>query len=296
MNGLVFFLNGDRGLAVLEKVIHTGHGVRQVYASGRQDQLKRTAEYCRRLGVRMAGANNVNAPEFVSELGSINPRLLVVAGYSTIFRRPLLDTAKSGAINLHAGRLPEYRGGSPLNWQIINGEPEAGLSVIQMDEGIDTGEVLAEARMPIAPDDTIADLHERANGLFPALVLDVLTALDTGDVNRGAQDESRARYWHQRNDEDGRIGWATSTTRQVLDLVRAVTRPYPGAFFEHDSRRIRVYRARPADFELRGAPGRVCYVQGQGPYVVCADGAVLLQDVAAEDGSAARIAHGVHLR
>ena len=98
MNGLVFFLNGDRVLAVLEKVIHTGHGVRQVYASGRRDQLKRTAEYCRRLGVRMAGANNVNAPEFVSEPGSTNPRLLVVAGYSTIFRRPLLDTAKLGAI------------------------------------------------------------------------------------------------------------------------------------------------------------------------------------------------------
>ncbi len=295
IDGLVFFFNGDRGRAVLGEVIRAGHGVQQVYVPRCRVRTDRTAECCRRLGVRMATTGNVNAPEFVSELISINPRLLVIAGYSTVFRRSLLDAAKLGAINLHAGRLPEYRGGSPLNWQIINGEPEAGICVIQADEGIDTGDVLAETSIPIAPDDTITDLHRRANELFPTLVLDVLTALDAGDVARRVQDESRAGYWHQRNDGDGRIRWSTSTARQVRDLVRAVTRPYPGAFFEHDGRRIRVWRTGSADFGLRGVPGRVCYMRGQGPYVICTDGAVLLQEVTDDAGSPVRLDRGIHL-
>jgi methionyl-tRNA formyltransferase len=142
--------------------------------------------------------------------------------------------------------------------------------------------VLGQGEILIGPGDTIADLHQRANGLFPQLVTEVLAKLEAGTLVEHPQDPARARYWHQRSADDGCIEWATMTARQVHDLVRGVTRPYPGAFSYADGQRVSVWRTAVPDMDLRGVPGRVCWIQKSGPYVVCADRAVLLLDYEVE--------------
>ncbi len=176
MNGIYLFMNGDRGIAVARAVVEAGHKVAQIFVPADREDSAKIIPKCEDLRVPVAQVKNVNSPDFVGTISRSRPRLLIIGGFSTIFRRSLIDTAELGAVNLHAGRLPKYRGGSPLNWQIINGEREAGISVISVDEGIDTGSLVAEARIPITEEDTIATLHDKANALFPRLVLEALDA------------------------------------------------------------------------------------------------------------------------
>lgn len=295
MDGVVIYLNGTRGLSVVDAIHAAGHGIaRVVVPASKQAELARAPLFAR-LGQTPIGADDVNAPTFIAALAAARPKLGVIAGYSTIFRAPLIDLPALGTINLHAGRLPAYRGGSPLNWQIINGEAEAGVSVIRVDAGIDTGPVLAEARLPIGADETIAALHERANEVFPRLVLEVIAGLEKGTLKGRTQDEGEACYWHQRNDADGYLDWARLSAKAAHAMVRALTRPYPGAFGLLDGAKVRLYRSSLDVPMIRGAPGRIAYIGGRGPYVMCADRAIRIDELDIEGRPGARLPHGARL-
>jgi len=295
MDGIVAFLDGARGLSVVKAVVAHGHGIDAIFVPQRRVDDRSIAEARETLGIRVEGVENVNDQAFVAKLKVLSPRIILVGGFSQIMKRSILDVAGEGAINLHAGRLPQYRGGSPLNWQIINGEETAGISVVKVEEGIDAGNVLAAGEVPIDPDDTIADIHEKANRLFPELVLRVLDEMKRGVLVPRPQDESQAAYWHQRNAEDGETRWDRMTARQVYDFVRALTRPYPGAFSHWQGRRLKIFGVSIPRKVVRGTPGRICYVQGVGPYVVCADRAVLLSDYEIEDMPSEKLPHGGRL-
>lgn len=291
----MLLLNGQRGIEVARRLVGAGHGLALAVIPSARAQKPSLVHCLSPLQVETIAVADANARECIERIRSCRPNLMVVAGYSQILRREVRETARHGAINLHAGKLPRYRGGSPLNWQIINGEKEAGLSIIQLDDGIDTGDILAQATIDIGPDDTIGDLHERAVTVFPRLVLQVIAALESGNLNPVRQCASQSAYWHQRNDEDGRVDWGHRTATEVHNLVRGLTRPYPGAFTYWGERRVRIFKTRVPDFVLRGVPGRVCYVQRRGPYVVCRDRALLVDDYQVSDAAPDRLIHGSHL-
>lgn len=253
---LVVFLNGERGARVLEAIRNAGHDVLRTVKNDEP----------------------VNQPAFADTIRSLKPDILVVAGFSQILKPHLFELARYGAINLHAGKLPKYRGGSPLNWQIINGETEAGLSVIRMDEGVDTGPLLASKTIPIVEGaTTVKHLHDVANNLFPEMTIDVLRKIETRTILEVPQPSQGAEYWHQRNDNDGHIRWAGMTAIEVDRFVRALTRPYPGAWTLHYQRMIRIFSVRIPERSIRGNPGRVCHIGGK-LYVVCKDRAVEIVD------------------
>ena len=152
--------------------------------------------------------NNINDKYFVDSLYNLQFDYLIMSGFRQILKKNILNTPKKGTINLHAGKLPEYRGGSPLNWQIINGEEYAYISTILTDLGIDTGNLLIEKRFEITQDDDIKSLHSKANMLFPNMVIDSIEMIEKGNKGK-KQDEKNARYWHQRNDDDGYINFKT---------------------------------------------------------------------------------------
>lgn len=293
MTGIVVFLNGDRGLTVLKAVLEFGHQVAAIVTPGNvktallHDILRdhKSPHYA---------LPDVNSLESRKLLADLQPSAFLIAGFSTIFRPPLLDVPRLGTLNLHAGRLPQYRGGSPLNWQLINGEAQAGISVIKVDAGIDTGPVMAETTLPIGPRTTIADLHQQANTLFPGLVLDALDRLENGKPGR-VQAEGAARYWHQRNDADGKLYFQKMSSSEIDRMIRALTKPYPGAWCLYQNRRVRVLSARIPDMVLMGAPGRICWIQGAGPYVVCADRGILLTEYEIEEGHGEKLRHGQYL-
>lgn len=291
MERIHVFANGDRGIAVLRALAAAGHGVKSlIVAAGKSNQaLSKAASD---LGINILTAEDVNNPNFVCRLAGFPPKLFIVSGFSSILQRPLFSLPELGTVNLHAGRLPEYRGGSPLNWQMINGEDEAGISVLKVDDGIDTGDILAEARIPIGDDDTILDLHTRANELFPKLVVDVVERLEAGTIQSQMQNEAQASYWHQRNDVDGGFDPRRMSASEVVRFVRALTRPYPGAWVRCRDHRVRVLAARVPEFVVRGNPGRVLFLQRKGPFLVCADRAVLLCEYAVEGATDERLRHG----
>ncbi len=284
---------------MLQHIVEAGHGVMGLVTPPERANNAEIVETCMEFGIELFAVKNVNDQYFLNRWScETRPRIGIIAGYSTIFRQPLIELPELGTINLHAGRLPQYRGGSPLNWQIIQGEKNASVSVIRVDRGIDTGNVLAEANIDIAPDHNIGDVHDEANRLFPLLVNEVLYELDMGTLQEREQSEEHACYWHQRNDDDGRIFWHRFSAQQVHDLVRAVTHPYPGASCYLGGKKIRVFRTRIPQETIRGVPGRVCWWQGRGPYVICADRAILLEEYAIGKGNDNRegcLRHGSHL-
>lgn len=294
MKNIVIFLNGERGLATLDAVVAAGHEVASAVVPAKLGNSG-VARRASAAGAAVEAVVNVNNPEFVASLKAKRPTLGLVAGFSTIFKAPLIGTPARGTLNLHGGKLPQYRGGSPLNWQIINGEKTAGLSVIRVDEGIDTGPVLAETEFAIGPDDTIGDLHEKANRLFPRLVVQVLKGLDDGTLVERPQDETKARYWRQRKPNDGRLHWQDLTAAQAYNLVRAITRPYPGAFTAWDGKKVRIYGARVTATPVSGAPGGVCALDGSAPVVLCAEGALVLTDYDVEGAGGQAIPVGTTL-
>lgn len=295
MDNIYLFLNGTRGKRVLEAVARSDHKVAGVFVPQKLSRDAAIVEACAEAGVKPIGVSNVNSKEFVTGFEAMAPNLAIIAGFSDIFKTPLISAPKHGTINLHAGRLPQYRGGSPLNWQMINGESIAGCSVVRVDEGIDTGAILAEGTFPISERDSIGDLHDRANELFPDLTLQAIAGVEAGEQG-SPQDEANASYWHQRNDDDGLLHWGRLSATEACRLVRALSHPYPGAFTYLNGKKLRIFSATIPKIAIRGVPGRVIWLQGTGPHVVCRDRAILLRDCALDNAEAdVRVPHGVHL-
>jgi len=234
-----------------------------------------------------------NTQEFLASLYEIQPDVLISAGYNKILKEKILAVPKLGAINLHAGRVPQYRGGSPMNWQIINGEKSAWISVLSLTTELDNGPVLAEAEIPIGEADDISSMHAKANAIFPKITLDALDRLKNKQVLR-EQNEKFARYFHQRSDYDGLINWDKMAAEEVFNLTRALASPYLGAYTFLDRRKLRIFSVSVHQFPLRGTPGRVGFISGIGPLVVCKIGCVLLKSFKYDDGIIPRLGNGYY--
>jgi methionyl-tRNA formyltransferase len=167
---------------------------------------------------------------FLRKLAQLKPALGVVSSYSRILWPELLALFPLGVVNLHGGKLPEYRGANVLQWAIINGETETAATLHYVDQGIDTGPVIAESRIPIYDEDTALVLRDRMCKEGKKLLRTWLPRLLRGRVEAAKQDESRARVWQRRRPEDGVINWAWSDEK-VRNLIRALVKPWPGAFY-----------------------------------------------------------------
>ena len=294
MQGMHVFLSGERGVEVLRTLLSSRHNVESVIVPAGKvpSNLSSLLKSSR---IELQEVADVNSSAFVTQMAKRVPNIFIVAGYSTIFRSHLFSVPTLGTINLHGGRVPQYRGGSPLNWQIINGESSIGISILRMDAGIDDGPILAETTFALADRDDIAAVHAKANKLFGPLLLEALDKLE-GDSDCGrAQAGNAGTYWHQRSDVDGEIAFETMTASQVERFVRALTRPYPGAYGYAGGHRVRIFRCELPAFDVRGNPGRVCWISGQGPLVICNGGAVRVTDYEFLEAPQMRLSHGLLL-
>lgn len=207
---------------------------------------------------------------------SWRPEALLVAGWYHMVPRRWRNLAP--AYGLHASLLPDYSGGAPLVWAMINGERVTGITLFQMDDGVDSGPIVGQLSEPIHPDDTIATLYARIENRGLELLKKTLPGMAIGAINLIPQDNSRRRVMPQRSPDDGRVDWQSSVF-EIDRFVRAQTRPYPGAFCVLGNRRLTIWSGRPAGISNAIVPGEV-YQAGEGAYVVgCRDGAFLLGEV-----------------
>jgi methionyl-tRNA formyltransferase len=180
---------------------------------------------------------------FVGMIAGLNPALGIVFSYSRILWPELIDTFPLGIVNLHGGRLPEYRGANVLQWVIINGEAETAMTLHYVDAGIDTGPVIAELPVVIDDGDTAVTLREHSAQSAKTLLAEWLPRLIEGKVTARPQDESSARTWPRRKPEDGLIDFSWPDER-IRNMTRALVKPWPGAhYFDRSGRKIIIDRA-----------------------------------------------------
>lgn len=203
---------------------------------------------------------SVGSEDSMARIRAFEPDVLVVAAYGQILPEELLELPTRDCINIHASLLPKYRGAAPINWAIVEGEEETGISIMEMEPDLDTGPVLMDESVEIGPLETAEQLHDRLAALGADLIVDALDALDAGEVEKTPQDDSKATYAPKLSKSDGAIDW-TDSGESIARRIRGF-HPWPGTFsFHHrdgDRTRISFQLARAADIAASdAAPGDV---------------------------------------
>jgi len=213
-------------------------------------------------------------PRFVR---SARPDLIWITDYRYLLPRELLDLSPHGAVNLHPSLLPKYRGRAPINWAIINGETRLGLTAHVVDEGMDTGDIIAQFAFDLAPPRDVGDALELLYPLYGEISRTVARHFRTGNVPRIRQDHSQATVFPRRKPEDGLIDWHMSV-RSVWNLIRAVAHPYPGAFTTMHGQRLTVWKGAPSPHASgRGVvAGAIVDIADGAVHVQCGDGVLML--------------------
>jgi methionyl-tRNA formyltransferase len=237
-----------------------------------------------RLGARLVETSDVNAPETVAALRDAAPDLLFVVGWSQLVHDAVIAVAPGGVFGMHPTLLPRHRGRAPIPWTILSGLAKTGVTLFEIvDATADSGPVVGQVKVPLAPDETATTLFERLSRAHVELVRRHMPELLAGTAPRVAQDARRASSWPKRTPADGIIDWDTRAS-YLYDWVRAQTRPYPGAFTFLDDRRIVVWRAAAVPIEQGARAGTVVEERDTGVVVACGEGGLVLQEVEPEGG------------
>ncbi|MFO0582851.1 MAG: methionyl-tRNA formyltransferase [Anaeromyxobacter sp.] len=252
-------------------------------------------------GVPVLQPEKVRDGKLAAELAALRPDVLAVAAYGRILGRDLLELAPLGAVNVHGSLLPRWRGAAPIQWSVASGEAETGISIMQMDEGLDTGHVILQRVERIQPNDTSETLSERLADLGGRALVEGLALLSSGRAVPVKQDDARATRARPLEKEDGRVDF-TRGADAVANRLRAFT-PWPGAFTTLGGKLLKLVEARPASpagLPAGAAPGFAAAVPGQGLLVACGGGTALLVSRVQPEGkaavAAADFANGLRVR
>ncbi|MEO7762592.1 MAG: formyltransferase [Casimicrobiaceae bacterium] len=222
-------------------------------------------------GIEVITPADPNAPEIVARIAALAPDFLFSFYYRLMLKAPLLAIPSCLSLNMHGSLLPKYRGRVPVNWAIIHGETETGATLHYMTEKPDNGDIVAQTRVPILPDDTAGEVFDKVTLASEMTLSEVLPRLLAGNAPRRAQDLRQGGFFGARKPEDGRIDWS-QPARRIHDLVRAVAPPYPGAFTDIGGHRVAILRTRVVDAEQRGHAGPRLRVDGDRMYADCGVG------------------------
>lgn len=267
----VIYTKAERGLSSLRALLE--HGLKPVLCI-REDAEPSTMALCAGAGVPDMMEKAPRRPEHIAMVHGCSPDLLVCAGYSKILPLALFEPLRYGGINCHGGRLPAYRGASPIPWQIIQGETAGRAYVLRMTSGIDDGPILASEPYTIEPEDTARNVTDKVTAIFSRIIPQVVAQIAEGRPLAGEPQVGEACHWTRRTPDDGLIDWTQLTAKQVVDLVRALDDPYPGAFVLKDGQKLVIRQARVFPRRMAGIPGRFVGRSSDGALILATDGAV----------------------
>jgi methionyl-tRNA formyltransferase len=226
------------------------------------------------LGLPVVQPEKIRTQEFAEWARAQRADVALVIAYGRILPKAILDAPKHGCLNLHASLLPKYRGAAPITWSIAHGEVETGISLMQMDEGMDTGPVFSQHRIPIAPDTTTDELSVALGQLAATVVREDLLRAITGVLTKTPQDDSMATSAPLLDKKDGRIDW-TRDMMAVHDHVRAMT-SWPGAFTHAGGKLLKVLATERGSDISAAPPGTVVEADKHGIEIACGRGTVKL--------------------
>ncbi len=281
---IVFMGTPEFAVPSLESLLRSGDQVVGVVSQpdrpkGRGHQLvappvKLVAE---RAGIPVMQPLKIRTPEFLQALSDWKPELIAVAAYGRILHTPILRLPPMGCVNVHGSLLPKYRGAAPVQWAVINGETETGITTMLMDEGMDTGPMLLQGALPILPDDTAGTLAPRLAELGGRLLVDTIAQLKAGTLTPTKQDDGRATMAPLLKKEDGLIDWTMSAT-SLANRVRGLS-PWPGAYTFLGDERWNVWKAIPNARAVTNKPGTIVTVDKQSILVATGSGLLDIREI-----------------
>ena len=261
---IVFIGTGEIGVPTLNALLNSEHEVVGVVTQpdkpvGREQRIEpppiKKALTGRALppGAPIFQPPKIKDPQAIEDIRRLAPDLIIVAAYGQILPRDVLEIPRLACLNLHASLLPRWRGAAPIQAAIAAGDRETGITVMHMDEGLDTGDVLLQRSVDIAPDDTGGSLHDRLAQIAPEALLEALRRLAAGNAPRIPQDNARATHAPKLKREHGQIDWSESA-EAIERKIRAYN-PWPGAFMKVSSQNLKIFSASVVD--LNGQPGQI---------------------------------------
>jgi methionyl-tRNA formyltransferase len=286
---IVFMGTPQFAVPVLEALVKAGHEIPFVVTQpdrpkGRSKKpvpppVKALAES---LSLPVFQPERVRRPEAIEEIRKSSPDALVVAAFGQILPKALLEIPRLGNFNVHASLLPKYRGAAPINWAIINGEADTGVTIMLMDEGMDTGAMLATAVEPILPEDTADTLTAKLSRVGAELIVKALAEFEAGLLKPVSQDNYQATYAPILKKEMGRIDWAKPAV-EIERTVRGLD-PWPGAYTSLSGKMLHIWRAAVAPVDNLSPAGMVVSAGKDGIVVATGEGALVIEELQPEGG------------
>jgi methionyl-tRNA formyltransferase len=279
VKALVFAYN-EMGCLGLESLLECGFEVSAVVthpdSPGEEIWFRSVEKIAVSNGIPVHLVEQGVSDELAARLSALNPDYIFSFYFRKMLPLSVLNMARLGGLNLHGSLLPKYRGRSPINWVLVNGEIETGVTLHYMDEKPDHGDIVAQRSIAIDPTDTALTLYRKMDQVARDMLLAVLPRLKAGTAPRMAQDHKRSSYFGGRKPEDGKIDWAWPAAK-VDCLVRAVSPPWPGAFARCRGRKLLVWSGQPVS-QANAAPGTLV-PHAQTLAVATAEGAYLPKQV-----------------
>lgn len=229
-------------------------------------------------GIEVIQPKRMKDEEVIAKIKEINPDLIVVVAYGKILPKEIIDIPKYGIINVHSSLLPKYRGASPIHSAILNGDKESGVSIMYIEEGLDSGDVILKETCEITEDDTLGTLHDRLKELGAIGLEKALKLIEAGEVKAEKQDDSKATFVKPITKEQAKIDW-NNTKEVIFNQIRGLN-PFPGAYTHNEkNENIKIYKSEKLEKEYDGENGTVVEMTKKGPVVKVANGALRLLEI-----------------
>lgn len=274
---VIFMGTPDFSVGTLEALVQAGHEVVLAVTQpdkpkgrGKEMQFTPVKECALRYNIPVYQPRRVREPECIEELRRYEADIMVVVAFGQILPKEILEMCPYGCVNVHASLLPKYRGAAPIQWSIIDGEEVTGVTTMQMDEGLDTGDMLLKTEIPIKADETGGSLHDKLAIAGAALCVQTLKALEDGTVVPTPQGETTTSYAKMLDKQLGNIDWSKSGI-QIERLIRGLS-PWPSAYTDWNEKVMKIWSAQVAEGSTGQKPGTIVKVEKEAFYVQTGEG------------------------
>lgn len=281
---IVFAGTPDFAAIALKALLGAGHNVVGVYSQpdrpagrGRKLMPSPVKQVALDASIPVFQPQSLKPEEAQQALAALQPDVMIVAAYGLILPKAVLDIPTHGCLNIHASLLPRWRGAAPIQRAIAAGDTDTGITIMQMDVGLDTGDMLLKVTTPINPNDTGGTLHDRLADLGGEAIVEALATLTKGELAGEPQHDDHACYAHKLSKEEGHIDW-TRSAPEIERLIRAFN-PWPGTFTDLGDQRIRIHQAQALEQGSDHAPGTVLRRERDGIDIACGDGTLRVTSV-----------------
>ncbi|MCW8409762.1 methionyl-tRNA formyltransferase [Legionella sp. PATHC035] len=292
---IIFAGTPEFGLPCLDALLHSAHHIQAIYTQpdrpagrGRKLQASAVKEWALTQNIPIYQPLNFKNPEAISELAALKPDVMIVIAYGLILPKAVLDIPRLGCINVHASLLPRWRGAAPIQSAILHGDTETGVTIMQMDVGMDTGAMLRKVSCSLTASETAQSLHDKLAQISAQPLLHTLDELANQTIQPEIQNNELATYAHKIKKEDACINWHHSAI-EIDRLIRAFN-PWPIAYtpFEHET--LRIHQAQIVALQAQHAPGTVVHLDKKGMLVATGDQGLLIEKIQFPGGKIISIA------